>query len=84
MLKFLIGLQKNLVKRRLKLSRISVPQRLQRVSKLSELMLSNLEMLGSDGIIRLELKTDWSRWHIIASLRGALLSGQKNRLKLDM
>jgi hypothetical protein len=47
-------------------------------------MLSNLEMLGSDGIIRLELKTDWSRWHIIASLRGALLSGQKNRLKPDM
>ena len=84
MLKFLIGLQKNLVKRRLKLSKVSVPQRLQRVSKLSELMLSNLEMLGSDGIIRSELKRDQNRWHIIVSLRGALLSGQKNRLKPDM
>ena len=80
----MIGLQKNLVKRRLKLSKVSVPQRLQRVSKLSELMLSNLEMLGSDGIIRSELKRDWSRWHTIVSLRGALLSGQKNRLKPDM
>ena len=61
-----------------------MPQRLQRVSKLTELMLSNLEMLGSDGIIRSELKRDWSRWRIIVSLRGALLSGQKNRLKPDM